>query len=111
MMHRTPRIPDATHPISIEAEPKRIIVMANSVALVDTRNALRLREASYPFVHYFLRSDVDMSQLQRSDHMTYCPYVEQEKRSRTASRHGPPYRTSAIQPRHSYHRPPLGSIR
>ena len=74
MMHRIPLIPDASHPISIEPEPKRIIVMANAVALVDTRNALRLTEASYPVVHYFPRTDVDMSQLQRSDHLTYCPY-------------------------------------
>jgi len=39
-----------------------------------TREALTLREASYPAVQYIPRKDVDMSLLQRTDHATYCPY-------------------------------------
>jgi uncharacterized protein (DUF427 family) len=31
-------------------------------------------EASYPAVHYIPRDDVDMAQLARTDHATYCPY-------------------------------------
>ena len=40
----------------------------------DTRDALTLREASYPAVQYVPRKDVDMALLERTDHITYCPY-------------------------------------
>jgi uncharacterized protein (DUF427 family) len=33
-----------------------------------------LREANYPPVQYIPRVDVDMMQLKRSDHASYCPY-------------------------------------
>jgi uncharacterized protein (DUF427 family) len=33
-----------------------------------------LKEATYPPVYYIPRVDVDMSQLQRTSHQTYCPY-------------------------------------
>ena len=39
-----------------------------------TREALTLREASYPPVQYIPRKDVDMTLLARTDHATYCPY-------------------------------------
>ena len=42
--------------------------------IADTRNALTLREASYPPVQYIPRRDVDMAALVRSEHTTYCPY-------------------------------------
>jgi uncharacterized protein (DUF427 family) len=42
--------------------------------IAETRRALALREATYPAVHYIPREDVDMSALQRTDHVTYCPY-------------------------------------
>jgi uncharacterized protein (DUF427 family) len=42
--------------------------------IADTRNALTLREASYPPVPYIPSEDVDFSQLERTDHATYCPY-------------------------------------
>jgi uncharacterized protein (DUF427 family) len=46
-------------------------VIANSPKLI---NALTLREADYPLVQYIPREDVDLSQLNRTDHATYCPY-------------------------------------
>ncbi len=42
--------------------------------IADTNAALMLREASYPEVRYIPRRDVDMSLLQRTDQLTYCPY-------------------------------------
>ena len=42
--------------------------------IADTRNALTLREADYSPVQYIPREDVDLSQLERTDHATYCPY-------------------------------------
>ena len=42
--------------------------------IADTGNALILREADYPAVQYIPREDVDLSQLERTNHATYCPY-------------------------------------
>jgi uncharacterized protein (DUF427 family) len=62
------------HPISIERNPARVVVSAGGRVIADTRNALTLREAAYPPVQYIPREDVDFSQLERTDHVTYCPY-------------------------------------
>ncbi|MDB5428542.1 MAG: hypothetical protein JWR43_2517, partial [Phenylobacterium sp.] len=42
--------------------------------VADTREAVTLREASYPAVQYVPRRDVDMAALTRSEPTTYCPY-------------------------------------
>ncbi|MDW3685161.1 DUF427 domain-containing protein [Cupriavidus sp. CV2] len=68
------KIPGPDHPIVIEANPARVVVKLGGAVIADTRNALTLREASYPAVQYIPRKDVDMSLLARSDHATYCPY-------------------------------------
>jgi uncharacterized protein (DUF427 family) len=74
MADRAIRIPGPDHPISIEANPSRVTVRAGGRVIADTREALTLREASYPPVQYIPRRDVDMSALTRSSHTTYCPY-------------------------------------
>ena len=66
--------PGPDHPISIEANPSRVVVMVGGQIIADTRDALTLREASYPPVQYIPRRDVDMTALTRSEHTTYCPY-------------------------------------
>ncbi|MFE3410533.1 DUF427 domain-containing protein [Streptomyces mirabilis] len=66
--------PGADHPITVEANPVRIIVTAGGQVIADTRSALTLREASYPPVHYIPREDVDMELLEATDQVTYCPY-------------------------------------
>ena len=62
------------HQISIQRNPARIVVSVAGRVVADTRNALTLREADYPAVQYIPREDVDLSQLERTDHATYCPY-------------------------------------
>jgi uncharacterized protein (DUF427 family) len=42
--------------------------------VADTRDALALREATYPPVLYLPREDVDLDLLERTEHATYCPY-------------------------------------
>ena len=74
MKEKQIRIPGPDHPISIERNPARVIVSVAGHAIVDTRNAVTLREADYPPVQYIPREDVDLSQLERTDHATYCPY-------------------------------------
>src|ERR1700712_1755323 len=68
------RIPGPDHPITIAPSGTRIVVKLAGRVIADTRGALTLREAAYPPVHYIPRADVDMTQLQRTEHQTYCPY-------------------------------------
>ncbi|KJK24831.1 hypothetical protein UB46_09140 [Burkholderiaceae bacterium 16] len=68
------KIPGPDHPITIEANPSRVVVSIGGVVIADTREALTLQEASYPAVQYIPRKDVDMSRLARTGHATYCPY-------------------------------------
>jgi uncharacterized protein (DUF427 family) len=68
------KTPGPDHPITIDRNPNRIVVKVGDRIIADTRDALTLREASYPPVQYIPRKDADMSLLERTDHTTYCPY-------------------------------------
>ena len=74
MTDKPVKIPDAAHPIAIEPNPGRVVVTLGGKVIADTRAALTLREAAYPPVQYIPRADVDMAQLARTDHQTYCAY-------------------------------------
>jgi uncharacterized protein (DUF427 family) len=74
MADRPIKVPGPTHPIAIDANPSRVVVTAGGRIIADTRDALTLREASYPAVQYIPRRDVDMAALRRSEQTTYCPY-------------------------------------
>ena len=74
MIEKARRIPGPDHPITIEHNPARITITVAGHVVANTRNALTLREASYPPVQYIPRADVDMSLLERTQHTTYCPY-------------------------------------
>ncbi|MDK1385808.1 DUF427 domain-containing protein [Sinorhizobium sp. 8-89] len=74
MSDKSIRIPGPDHPISIDHNPARVVVKLDGRVVADTRDALTLREASYPAVQYIPRKDVDMSLLARTDHSTHCPY-------------------------------------
>jgi uncharacterized protein (DUF427 family) len=74
MNTRLEKQPGPDHPISIQRNARGVVVRVAGQVVADTRNALKLQEASYPPVLYIPRSDVDMSKLQRTDHTTYCPY-------------------------------------
>lgn len=74
MTDRTVRIPGPDHPITVVPNPNRVVVTAGGKVIADSRAALTLKEASYPPVFYIPRADVDMAQLVRTDHGTYCPY-------------------------------------
>ena len=74
MADKPMKIPGPDHPISIDTNRSRIVVTVGGKVIADTRDALTLREASYPAVQYIPRRDVDMAALTRSEHTTYCPY-------------------------------------
>jgi uncharacterized protein (DUF427 family) len=68
------KIPGPDHPITITPARGLVMVTVNGQRVASTREALTLKEAAYPEVHYIPRKDVDMTRLQRSSHQTYCPY-------------------------------------
>src|SRR5256885_794612 len=74
MKEKQIKLPGSDHPISIERNPARVVVSVAGRVVADARNALTLREAAYPPVRYIPGEDVDFSQLERTDHATYCPY-------------------------------------
>jgi uncharacterized protein (DUF427 family) len=74
MADKPMKVPGPDHPITIEANSSRVVVKVGGKVIADTRDALTLREASYPPGHYIPRRDVDMAALTRSEHTTYCPY-------------------------------------
>jgi uncharacterized protein (DUF427 family) len=74
MSDRQIKIPGPDHPIEIQANPSRVVVIVAGKVIADTVEALTLSEAGYAGVQYIPRRDVDMTALARSDHATYCPY-------------------------------------
>jgi len=74
MTTKTIKLPGPDHPITIEANPAQVVVSVAGRVIARTREALTLREASYPAVQYIPRKDVDLSLLARTEHATYCPY-------------------------------------
>jgi uncharacterized protein (DUF427 family) len=62
------------HPITIAANPKRVVVTFNGRTIADTTRAVVLREASLPPVQYVPREDVDMTLLERTSHASHCPF-------------------------------------
>jgi uncharacterized protein (DUF427 family) len=74
MTAKPKRVPGPDHPITIEPNPLRVVVSVGGRVIADTRDALTLRESTYPAVQYIPRKDVEMTLLERTKHTTYCPY-------------------------------------
>ena len=68
------KVPGPDHPITIERNPARVVVVVAGRIIADTCDAVTLREASYAAVQYVPRKDVAMSALERTAHATFCPY-------------------------------------
>lgn len=62
------------HRITTRPAGVRVQVSVRGEVIADTRDALELREASYPVVYYVPRKDVKMERLTRTAHTTYCPF-------------------------------------
>jgi uncharacterized protein (DUF427 family) len=71
---KTVKIPGPDHPITIAPTGGRVQVTVAGRVIADSLAALTLREAAYPAVQYIPRKDVDMAQLERTGHASYCPY-------------------------------------
>ena len=68
------KVPDANHPISIDAGTVRVVARVGATVIADTNAALTLREAAYPPVHYIPLDDVVPGTLRASTSDSYCPY-------------------------------------
>jgi uncharacterized protein (DUF427 family) len=68
------KLPGPDHPITIGAHPQRMRVVHQGQVVADSSHALCMREANYPPVYYFPRSDANMRLLQASAHKTFCPF-------------------------------------
>ena len=73
-MAKPVKLPGPDHPITIAPHTARVVVRPGGHTIADTRDALALQEAGYPAVLYVPRDDVDLAQLERTHHATYCPY-------------------------------------
>jgi uncharacterized protein (DUF427 family) len=74
MNSKSIKVPGPDHPIIITPTKNRVTAIVDGKRIANTREALTLKEAAYPPVQYIPRKDVDMTQLQRTTHRTYCPY-------------------------------------
>jgi uncharacterized protein GlcG (DUF336 family) len=61
MTDKRARVPGPDHPITIERNPARVVVVVAGRIVADTCDAVTLREASYAAVQYVPRKDVDVA--------------------------------------------------
>jgi uncharacterized protein (DUF427 family) len=74
MADRQVKQPGPDHAITIEQNPARVVVSVAGRVIADTRKALTLREAGYQPVQYIPLGDVEVSLLEATEAVTYCPY-------------------------------------
>ena len=60
--------------ITTQPAGTRVKVTLKGEVIADSRNAIALKEGSYPVVYYFPREDVKMDRLVRTEHTTHCPF-------------------------------------
>jgi uncharacterized protein (DUF427 family) len=68
------KVPGPDHPITIAPEPRRVRVVLAGVVVAESRDALSLKEAQYPPVHYVPRRDIRSDCFVPSSTTTHCPY-------------------------------------
>jgi uncharacterized protein (DUF427 family) len=68
------KIPGPDHPITVTATQGRVVVTLAGKVIADSQDALTLQESTYPAAQYIPRKDVDFTQLERTEHSTYCPF-------------------------------------
>ncbi len=73
-MTREIKVPDADHPISIDADTVPVVARVGDTLIAYTTAALTLREAGYPPVYYIPLGDVVPGRLRPSASDSYCPY-------------------------------------
>ena len=64
----------ADYEIRFEPSPRRVRVEFNGAWVADSRRALVLHETRLPPAYYFPREDVKLSLLEKTAHVTHCPF-------------------------------------
>ncbi len=62
------------HRITLERGSLRVQVTFDGEVIAETRDAIAMKEGSYPVVYYVPRADVKLDRMVRSAHTTYCPF-------------------------------------
>ena len=60
--------------IRFESSPRRVRVEFNGTWVADSRRALILHETRLPPAYYFPREDVQLGLLEKTEHVTHCPF-------------------------------------
>jgi adenylate cyclase len=60
--------------IRFEPHPRRVRVEFNGAWIADSRRALVLHETRQPPAYYFPREDVRVDLLEKTEHVTHCPF-------------------------------------
>lgn len=60
--------------ITISKAEKQLKVLLDGELILQSANALALKEGSYPVRYYFPRADIGAELLSASDHTSHCPY-------------------------------------
>jgi len=63
-----------TYEMDFECHLKRIRIEFGGEVIVDSTQAMVLRETQHLPTFYFPRSDIRMDLLHPTDHITHCPY-------------------------------------
>ena len=62
------------HRITVSPAGIRVKASFNGELVAETREALAMKEGTYPVVYYFPRKDVKLDRLERSAHSSHCPF-------------------------------------
>lgn len=68
------KTPGPDHPLSFMPAHRRVRALVNGHLIADSGGAMICREADYPPVYYFPKSDVEMAVLTPTSHASHCPY-------------------------------------
>ena len=60
--------------ITVTPFPRAVSVTAAGGVIAESRNALELREGSYPPVLYIPKADIDMARLAKTATASHCPH-------------------------------------
>jgi uncharacterized protein (DUF427 family) len=62
------------HRVALVPRHARVVIRAGELAVAETTDVVALEEESYPIRYYLARDGVDMSRLEKTDKVTYCPF-------------------------------------
>jgi uncharacterized protein (DUF427 family) len=72
---RAPGYPRAPgHRVAFIPRNLRVIIRAGDVNVADTKDVVAIEESTYPPRYYLARDGIDMTRLEKTDKVTFCPF-------------------------------------